>query len=228
MSRVKSGEQSGTDSVNSNPASDRASRSNNSRTHASQKFILASASPRRRDLLAQIHLVPDVIIPADIDETPARGELPRPHAFRLASEKCHHVFAGHAQSVVLAADTVVGVGRRILPKTEDEASARQCLEILSGRAHRVYTGICVMSGDMTLSRVVETRLTMKRLSRQEVEDYIKSGEWQGKAGGYGIQGYAGAFISKLNGSYTNVVGLPLFETRHLLMGAGLLGHGPAS
>lgn len=184
-------------------------------------FVLASASPRRRDLLAQMGIIPTKIHPADLDETPHQGELPRVYAERLAIEKARAVQAQFAGSVILAADTVVAVGRRILPKTEDEASARECLELLSGRAHKVLTAIAVIAADGSLSRrVVVTRVKMKRLTDEEIAVYLSSGEWNGKAGGYGIQGMASAFISDLSGSYSAVVGLPLFETRNLLMGAG--------
>ena len=185
------------------------------------KLILASASPRRLDLLAQIGIVPDKVMPADINEDPIAGELPKGHALRLAREKAIKVASENPDAIILAADTVVGVGRRILPKTETIDEARKCLELMSGRGHRVYTGVAVIkaNGELT-SRVVETRLKMKRLSNDELTQYLDSGEWQGKAGGYGIQGRAGAFISHLIGSYTNVVGLPLFETRNLLTGAG--------
>ncbi len=184
-------------------------------------FILASASPRRQQLLAQIGLVPDAIIPADINEDPIAGEQPREHALRLAQEKCAKIASENSGAIILAADTVVGVGRRILPKTETEDEARYCLNLLTGRSHRVFTGVAIMdaSGDMR-HRVIETRLKMKRLSHQEIESYVASKEWQGKAGGYGIQGYASAFIHHINGSYSNVVGLPLYETRHLLMASG--------
>ncbi len=185
------------------------------------KLILASASPRRLDLLAQIGIVPDEVMPADINEDPIAGELPKGHALRLAREKAIKVASDNPDAIILAADTVVGVGRRILPKTETIKEARKCLELMSGQGHRVFTGVAVIkaNGEMT-SRVVETRLKMKRLSDAELNQYIESGEWTGKAGGYGIQGRAGAFISHLMGSYTNVVGLPLFETRNLLTGAG--------
>ena len=187
------------------------------------RFILASASPRRIDLLAQIGVTPDAIIPADIDETPGPGELPRAHASRLATQKAVEVAKAQTNCVILAADTVVGVGRRILPKTETEDEAKLCLELLSGRAHRVYTGVCMIGLDGTpRMRVSETRLKMKRLSKAEQQGYIESGEWRGKAGGYGIQGLAGAFIASLNGSYTGVVGLPIFETRNLLISAGVI------
>ena len=184
-------------------------------------LILASASPRRLDLLAQIGLRPDAVSPADINEDPIEGELPHGHALRLAREKAAKVAGEHAGAVILAADTVVGVGRRILPKTETAEQARQCLELMSGRGHRVFTGVALVKGDGEMvSRVVETRLKMKRLSPPEINAYLDSMEWQGKAGGYGIQGRAGGFISNLIGSYTNVVGLPLFETRNLLISAG--------
>lgn len=192
-------------------------------TSASSKgngFILASASPRRLDLLAQIGLTPDAVMPADINEDPIPGELPGPHALRLAQEKAHGVHA-HGM-VVLAADTVVGVGRRILPKTERRDDAEACLALMSGRAHRVFTGVCVIDAEgVSRHRLSETRLKMKRLSPVEIEDYLDSEEWRGKAGGYGIQGKAGAFINHLSGSYTGVVGLPVYETRNLLMASGI-------
>jgi len=185
------------------------------------KLILASQSPRRLSLLAQIGITPDVINPADINEDPIAGELPRDHALRLAQEKAAKVAGHNPDNIVLAADTVVGVGRRILPKAETLEQAKYCFDLLSGRGHRVFTGVAVIKadGDM-ISRVVETRLTMKRLSLPELQNYLDSGEWEGKAGGYGIQGMAEAYISKIIGSYSNVVGLPLFETRNLLQGAG--------
>jgi len=183
-------------------------------------FILASASPRRRDLLAQIGFIPDQIIPADINEDPIEGELPRAHALRLACEKALKVASDHPKQVVLASDTVVGVGRRILPKSEDRKTAEDCLRLLSGRSHRVFTGVAVIDAAGQLrSRVSETRLKMKRLSESEILNYLDSGEWDGKAGGYGIQGLAGAYIVNLSGSFTGVVGLPIYETRNLLMAA---------
>jgi len=187
----------------------------------SPTLILASASPRRLDLLAQIGIVPDAIKPADINEAPIDGEIPHGHALRLAQEKAVKVASKNAGCIILAADTVVGVGRRILPKTETPDEARKCLKMMSGRGHRVFTAVAVIkpNGDM-ISRVVETRLKMKTLSLQEIDNYIDSGEWKGKAGGYGIQGRASIFIPSIIGSYTNVVGLPLFETRNLLTGAG--------
>lgn len=189
----------------------------------SPNLILASQSPRRLSLLSQIGITPDAVRPADINEGPIEGEVPRDHALRLAQEKAAKVAGDNPDNIILAADTVVGVGRRILPKAETLEQAKYCLDLLSGRGHRVFTGVAVIKadGDM-LSRVVETRLTMKRLSPPELTAYLESGEWEGKAGGYGIQGLAEAYIPKLIGSYSNVVGLPLFETRNLLLGAGYL------
>ena len=184
------------------------------------KFVLASASPRRRDLLAQIGITPDAIHPADINEDPIPGELPRAHALRLAREKATKV-AGEVEGVILAADTVVGVGRRILPKTETREEAECCLRLMSGRNHRVFTGVAVVADGELRDRVVETRIGLKRLSDEELRTYLSSGEWRGKAGGYGIQGLAGAYVAKMVGSYTNVVGLPLYETRNLLLSAGI-------
>ncbi|SDM74697.1 septum formation protein [Maricaulis salignorans] len=183
------------------------------------RLILASASPRRLDLLASVGLVPDAVEPTDIDESEIPGELPGPLAQRLALEKASA--HGDTEAYVLAADTVVGVGRRVLPKAETEAQARACLALLSGRNHRVYTGIALRTPDGELTaKLVETRVKLKRLSRPEVEHYIASGEWRGKAGGYGIQGRAGAFVISLIGSYTGVVGLPVYETVNLLAGRG--------
>lgn len=185
------------------------------------RLVLASASPRRLDLLAQAGIIPDAVDPANIDETPAKTELPRPHALRLARDKAAATAVRHPDAFVLAADTVVGVGRRILPKTEDEASARQCLELLSGRAHRVFTGVCLVApGGGVSAQVVEARVQVKRLSEPEMAAYLSSGEWQGKAGGYAIQGRASAFIPSISGSYTAIVGLPLAETVNMLTGAG--------
>lgn len=185
-------------------------------------LLLASASPRRRDLLAQIGVVPDRIVPMDIDETPLPRELPRAHAARLAEAKARAAFEAHPGHAVLGADTVVGVGRRILPKTEDEAAARACLDLLSGRRHRVFGGVCLIAPDGTVRRrLVETTVAFKRLSAEELAGYLTSGEWRGKAGGYAIQGRAAALVRQLNGSYSNVVGLPLYETAQLLRGAGL-------
>ena len=182
-------------------------------------LVLASASPRRRELLAQIGAEPDRIAPADIDETERPGETPRALALRLAQDKL--AAARHEGCFVLASDTVVGVGRRILPKTETREAAEACLRLLSGRNHRVFTGVAVRAPDgREASRVVETKVSFKALSAVEITAYLDSGEWEGKAGGYGIQGRAGAYVSRLIGSYTGVVGLPVYETRQLLNGLG--------
>ena len=182
-------------------------------------LILASASPRRRELIARLGLSPDAINPADIDETPAKGELPRDYARRMAREKAQA--AASEDGYVLAGDTVVAAGRRILPKAEDEASARKCLELLSGRRHRVLSAIALRAPDGTMrERLSETVVIFKRLSAEEIDAYIASGEWDGKAGGYAIQGIAEGLISRIQGSHSGVVGLPLFETRALLKAAG--------
>ena len=184
-------------------------------------LVLASASPRRLELLRQIGIVPDRTDPADIDEIPRSGELPRPHALRLAVEKARRVAPRHAGAFVLAADTVVACGRRILPKPEDEATARRCLELLSGRRHRVYGGVALALPDGRIaSRLVDSRVAFKRLSQEEIAQYLASGEWRGKAGGYAIQGRAAALVRWIEGSYSNIVGLPLYETAQLLRGHG--------
>jgi len=184
-------------------------------------LVLASASPRRLDLLRQIGIVPDAVDPADIDETPLKGELPPAHVVRLAEAKARAVAPRHPGAFVLAADTVVACGRRILPKAENEATARGCLAMLSGRRHRVYGGVAVLTpgGEIGLRRVL-SQVAFKRLSALELDTYIASGEWHGKAGGYAIQGQAAALIPWVSGSYSNVVGLPLFETAQLLAGRG--------
>ena len=188
-------------------------------TAPAPKLILASASPRRRELLARLGMVPDGVAPADIDETPLKAELPRDYAQRMAREKA--LAAASDSAHVLAGDTVVAVGRRILPKAEDEATARQCLELLSGRRHRVLSAIALRSPDGTLrERLSETQLKFKRLSAEEIDAYIASREWHGKAGGYAIQGMAEALIPWIQGSHSGVVGLPLYETRTLLKAAG--------
>jgi septum formation protein len=185
------------------------------------KLILASASPRRVDLLKQIGIVPDHIIPADIDETPLKTELPGKLAERLAGEKAAVIAAKHPNSFVLAADSVVAVGRRILPKTEQAEEARACLDMLSGRRHHVYTGVCLISpGGKVSARLSDTVVQFKSLSHAELEEYLASKEWQGVAGGYAIQGLAGAFVKFIRGSYSNVVGLPLYDTMNMLRGAG--------
>ncbi len=175
-------------------------------------LVLASASPRRRDLLAQIGITPDRITPADIDETPGRDERPKPHAERLAREKAAAVAATEPGAVILAADTVVAVGKRILPKAEDEPTARDCLALLSGRRHRVISGISlILPEGQQLTKSVTSTVAFKRLSLADIDGYLASGEWRGKAGGYAIQGLGATFVRFLSGSYSSVVGLPLFE-----------------
>lgn len=184
-------------------------------------LILASASPRRLDLLKQIGIIPDQVIPAEVDEAPIKGELPRAHALRLASEKAQKVAPLAPDAAILAADTVVACGRRILPKAETEDEARACLNLLSGRRHKVFGGIALrLPNGRILSRVAQTAVAFKRLSAQEIEGYMRSGEWQGKAGGYAIQGRADAFVRGLMGSYSNVVGLALHDAANLLHAAG--------
>ncbi|WP_158045035.1 Maf family protein [Skermanella pratensis] len=195
---------------------------------ASDTLVLASASPRRLDLLRQIGIDPASIDPADIDETPIRDELPAQHAARLAAEKAAAVASRHAGAFVLAADTVVACGRRILPKAENEQQARACLKLLSGRRHRVYGGVTLVLPDgRSIDRVVQTAVTFKVLSLEETEDYIASNEWHGKAGGYAIQGRAAALVRWIGGSYSNVVGLPLFEVANMLRGAGFVPASPS-
>src|SRR3954447_8918100 len=185
------------------------------------RLILASASPRRLDLLARIGVAPDAVLPADVDESVPKGELPREHALRLAREKAQAVAAQAPDALVLAADTVVAVGRRILPKVEDEATLRACMKLLSGRRHRVLTGVAlVMPGNGIRERLVETMIAMKRLSPEEIDYYAAHGEWRGKAGGYALQGYGEVYVRHIAGSYSNVVGLPLADTRMLLKSAG--------
>src|SRR6516165_7321537 len=191
------------------------------------KLVLASGSPRRLSLINQIGIEPDALRPADIDETPKRGELPRAYATRLARNKAEAAL-GMVRiddelkgAYILAADTVVAVGRRILPKAELLDEAAQCLRLLSGRTHRVHTAICLVTPkEAYRQRLVETRVRFKRLSEEDIEAYLASGEWRGKSGGYAAQGIAGSFIVKIVGSYTNVVGLPLYETATLLSGEG--------
>jgi septum formation protein len=193
------------------------------------KLVLASASPRRLALLRQIGIEPTALLPADIDEVPHKGESPRSLPRRHPQEKAEaaartmRARPDLANAVLLAADTVVSVGRRILPKCDLLDEADQCLRLLSGRAHRVHTGLCVIAPKGGLSRrIVETRVRFKRLTRADMEAYLASGEWRGKAGGYAIQGRAGAFVIKLVGSYSGVVGLPLYETMSLLAGQGVV------
>ena len=186
-------------------------------------LVLASASPRRRDLLARIGIRADRILPTEPDETPRKAELPRQLAARLAAEKAVAASAMAPDALVLAADTVVGVGRRILPKADTEAEARRCLELLSGRRHHVYTGVVLRTPEgKALSRLVDTIVTSQRLTEAQIADYLAGGEWHGKAGGYAIQGRAEVFVRFLSGSHSNVIGLPLFETAQLLRGVGWL------
>ena len=182
-------------------------------------IVLASASPRRRELLARLGIEPARIAAADIDETPLKGELPRAYAERVAREKAEA--AADAEAHVLAGDTVVAAGRRILPKAEDEATARKCLELLSGRRHRVFSAVAIRAPDGTIrQKLSETSVRFKRLSAEEIAAYLASGEWHGKAGGYAIQGSAEGLIAWIQGSHSGVIGLPLFETRALLKAAG--------
>lgn len=194
---------------------------------ARPKLVLASGSPRRLALLQQAGLEPDELLPADVDETPLKGEAPRALARRLARAKLD--VAGTTarrrddlrEAYVVAADTVVAVGRRALPKAEIAEEAADCLRLLSGRTHRVYTSVCVLGPrDAARERLVETRVRFKRLSAREIQAYLATGEWRGKAGGYAIQGRAGSFAVKLVGSFSAVVGLPLYETVALLEGQG--------
>jgi len=183
------------------------------------RLILASASPRRLALLAQIGVVPDAVMPADIDETPRKGELPIPYARRLAAAKAAAI--AEPGALILAADTVVAAGRRILPKAETEAEARAALALLSGRRHRVHSAVTLIDGEgRARHRLATAIVAFKPLSEDELAAYLASGEWQGKAGGYAIQGRAEALIRRLSGSWSNVVGLPLYETRALLRAAG--------
>ncbi|HEX8572052.1 MAG TPA: nucleoside triphosphate pyrophosphatase [Allosphingosinicella sp.] len=183
------------------------------------RLILASASPRRLELLARLGVTPDAVLPADIDETPRKAELPERYACRMASEKA--AAAATAGSLVLAADTVVAAGRRILPKTEDEDEARAALTLLSGRRHRVHSAVALTDSEgRTRTRLSTSLVAFKRLSPAEIDSYLASGEWLGKAGGYAIQGRAEALVRMLSGSHSGVMGLPLYETRALLRAAG--------
>ena len=187
----------------------------------SQKLILASASPRRKDLLAQINITPDAIIPADIDEDALKSELPQQTAQRLSEQKAQKIAQENSDSFILAADTVVACGRRELPKAETDKQALYCLNMLSGRRHKIYGGIAIIApGKKPISRLVTTTVTFKKLTSQEIDFYVQSKDWQGKAGGYGIQGYAQAFVKQINGSYSNIVGLSLYDTLNMLHGAG--------
>jgi len=192
-------------------------------------LILASASPRRVELLAQAGITPAAIIPADIDETPHKAELPRALVERLALGKAQAIAPDHPDHYILAADTIVALGRRILGKPADEAEARQFFKMMAGRRHRVIGGIALISPDgQTRSRVVQTIVQFKPLSAQEIDAYVAGGEWQGKAGGYGIQGQAEIFIKFIRGSYSNVVGLSLYDTMQLLNGSGFCAASPVT
>lgn len=196
-----------------------------SRFAGGQRLILASASPRRFDLLQQVGCTPDLIDPANIDETPRADEMPREYAARLALDKARAVAPRHENGFVLAADTVVACGRRILPKPDSEPQAADCLNLLSGRRHTVYGCVAVCApGGRNGKRIVSTKVRFKRLTGEEIAAYLATKEWQGKAGGYAIQGRAATFVDWICGSYSNVVGLPLFETHGLLNG---LGYRPA-
>jgi septum formation protein len=191
------------------------------------KLVLASGSPRRLALLNQAGIEPDSLMPAEVNEIPQKGELPRSLATRLARAKAEMALSSVRideelrGAYIVAADTVVSVGRRIMPKAEMLDEAAQCLRLLSGRNHRVYTGVCLVTPKESFrQRLVETRVRFKRLSKEDLEAYLASGEWRGKAGGYAVQGLAGSFVVKIVGSYTNVVGLPLYETMALLSGEG--------
>jgi len=184
-----------------------------------KKLILASASPRRLDLLKQLNITPDDVIAADIDESSKKDELPRQIALRLATEKAQAIHKHHKDAFIIAADTVVACGRREMPKALQEDDARKSLSLLSGRRHHVYGGICVITPEgKTIPRLCDTIVKFKRLSPQEIENYIASGEWEGKAGGYAIQGLAAGFISHIQGSYSNVVGLSLYDIMQILSG----------
>jgi septum formation protein len=185
------------------------------------ELILASASPRRLELLAQVGIVPDRVLPADVDETPHKAETPAVLAGRLARTKARVVADHHPDALILAADTVVAVGRRLMEKPADAAEAERFLRLLSGRNHRVFTGVAVARGERLSTRVVETRVAFKPLSDAEIAAYLATGDWKGKAGGYAIQGPAGAFVRRIVGSHPAVMGLPLYETVQLLTGMGL-------
>lgn len=184
-----------------------------------KKLILASASPRRLDLLKQLNITPDDVIAADIDESPKKDELPRNVALRLAEEKAKKIREDHKDAFIIAADTVVACGRREMPKALNEDDARKCLSLLSGRRHHVYGGICIITPEgKAVTRLCDTIVKFKRLSPEEIEHYIASKEWEGKAGGYAIQGLAAGFISHIQGSYSNVVGLSLYDIMQMLSG----------
>lgn len=184
-------------------------------------FILASSSPRRLDLLKQISIVPDHVIPADIDETPLNGEQPHQLAERLAVQKTLKIAEKHPNALILGADTVAAVGRRVLDKTDDKQTMMDYLDLLSGRRHKILGGICLYKDGKHISRLVTTSVHFKRLSDEEKEYMVNHpDEWQGKAGGYGMQGFADSFVKKINGSYSNIIGLSLYDTKQMLNGFG--------
>jgi septum formation protein len=186
-----------------------------------RRLVLASASPRRLQLLAQIGVAPDAVLAADADESVLPAELARDYVLRVAGAKAAAIRLQAPEALVLAADTAVACGRRILPKAEDEAAARGCLRLISGRAHRVFTGVVLAGpGDLVRQRLVETRVKVARLEERDIDLYIASDEWRGKAGGYAIQGLFARHVISIIGSYSNIVGLPLYETANLLKGAG--------
>lgn len=192
---------------------------NNQPQTSHKDLILASASPRRVQLLEQIGITPTKIIPSDIDETPLKNELPRDLALRLATGKAQEISNNNKNSFIIAADTVVAVGRRVLPKAENKQQATECLKLLSGRRHHVYGGICIITPQgKIITRLCDTVVKFKQLTPTEIKEYIQSNEWDGKAGGYAIQGLAAAYISFLQGSYSNVVGLSLYDTMQILRG----------
>ena len=185
------------------------------------RLILASASPRRKELLAEQNIVPDLIIPADIDETPLKNELPRPYVKRMALDKAQAIAPNNTDSFILAADTVVVMGRRILQKPESAEESHKFMTLMSGRRHKVMGGICLITPTgKIITRVVETTVKFKNLSEQDKQFYVDSKEWEGKAGGYAIQGLASQFIPSINGSYSNIVGLSIYDTLNLLRGNG--------
>ncbi|USG62043.1 Maf family protein [Sneathiella marina] len=198
-----------------------ANKDSTSATLPTPSLVLASASPRRLSLLKQIGVIPDIVSPADIDEAAHKDELPRDTAKRLSQEKAHAVFPQFGGKFLLAADTVVAVGRRALNKAENEEEAYSFLKLLSGRRHQVHTGVTLaMPNETTISRLVSSSVVFKALSEHELRSYIQTEEWRGKAGGYAIQGRAASFVRSIQGSYSNVVGLPLFEVSNMLIGNG--------
>ena len=186
------------------------------------RLILASASPRRLQLLAQIGVTPDQVIPADIDETPHKNEIPTLYVQRVARQKAEAIASAHPDSVVLSADTTVALGRRIIGKAENEGEAKAILKLLSGRRHRVHTAVCIMKDGKAHQKMVTTIVRFARLTDKQINDYIATGDWKGKAGACSIQGSSGSFIPWISGSFSNVIGLPLTETQHMLQTVGIV------